>query len=141
MAMAEAFLRGHQIVIHATCATDGGGGACLPCFTLDALCSDKELGDVVTNVLSASLAAPIPEDFGNEWRKVLKAAGASSWSKLIKGAVYCSISAQDGNISITPSRREKSYFSHLPDSNLDVLSDGPAEALGAALRQGWQRSQ
>jgi len=138
--MAETYLRGGKIVIHAVCVADGGGGACLPCVTLDVGCPDEDLGLALNSVLAASAVVPLPGDFDREFRQVLKVAGASSWRKLSEGAVCCSVSAQNGGISVIPSKREKGGFSYLPGATVQVSDSSEARVIGAALREGWQRS-
>jgi hypothetical protein len=139
--MAEALLRNRGAVIHAVCVTDGGGGACLPCMTLEPPFSDDDLGAAVRDILTASAAAPLPDDFERESRKVLKAAGVSSWRRLSEGAVCCSISAHDGRIFVTPSQRNAGSFIHLSSGIVEIAADAEAETFGVAVREAWSRSK
>jgi len=138
---AEAFLRNRGAVIHAVCVTDGGGGACLPCVTLEPPFSDRDLGAAVRNILMASAAVPLPDDFDREAQKVLKAAGVSSWRRLSEGAVCCSISAHDGRIFMTPSTRSGSSFVYLSTGIVEVAEDAGPESMGVAVREAWSRSK
>ena len=138
--MAQAFLRSGDVVIHAVCATNNGGGACMPCLKLDAFTSDRELGAAISTVLSQSAAVAIPEDFDQEFRRVLKAAGCSSWRRLSDGAVCCTITAKDGQLTVLPTKKSKGSFLHLPNAAVSVEEHSAPEAIGSAVRDAWNMS-
>jgi len=64
-------------------------------------------------------------------------------SDLHKKAIYCLIYLAENNLILTPSKRGRAKGSseHLPDLNVIVPYDSPAEKIASALKEAFERSR
>jgi hypothetical protein len=114
----------------------------VPVFVLPSAASDEELGKAVVEALGKSKSGlPHPDPNDRTLPPVCEAVGVKSWSSFARGALYCSLRAASGKLSIDPTRREGSSFFFMPDPDLAVVIPFPAAPsdLGSAVRLALSR--
>lgn len=99
------------------------------------------LGEAVLRALAAArndIPHPLPSEWSALAKPLYKAAGVKSWATFVKGALFCNIREEGGNLYIEPNRNlgARGGFQPIPDQNdLRIPASASAEEIGAAVRK------
>ncbi len=116
--------------------------ATLPVLRLNPDATDAELTAAIRDALLHSRCDDSPPaDRDAHRRRILTAAGVTSWAQLERGSRMCDIRCDDAGMHLLPSRNETRSdrgptrgFAHLPDRQITLPPDAADEAMLQALR-------
>lgn len=125
-------------------STDGVWLATQPYFKIEGNFAINQLGESIVNALQGSKQnVPHPTDFRNFGKDFLLAMGLKSFSQIQdKHTFHCSVTEDNGIISITPSKNkgDNKGFSYLAKSEAILISKSESpESIGNALLQAFAK--